>query len=436
MDDVPPVPPISAAERPVFRDRWQRLGLNSLTLSILAHVFFGLIAAYLIVQAIPAKSKQTSAAPPSNPDAPSRALEHKVQMQRKQQTMSAPAAIKRITTTSNTKVALPAMPAMPVLDAAVMPLAMAAMGGTVANLGRWGGGSGGGSGPRLFGLRTGGEGLRGTFYDLKQTRNKTPTSIKDVPAFVHQLDLFLQSGWNESLLSQYFRAPTPLYATQIFVPLIASEQAPKAFGVENEVQPALWMALYKGQVSPPESGTYYFVGGGDNILIVRLRGSIVFDKSWNYHELFGIDRSWRPTAIYDYGYGNTPGGFSRGQPVELKRENFTIWKSYSAMTAEPRTLACSSKNKVSSTRRSTACPSCPFSGLPETLRRRVISRRSSQTNQSGPHAFLSLRQTACSIRSSPRGILPAIWARLVLKQRMPRQISALCSPNLPRLSRQ
>ena len=156
MDDSALVPPTSAAERPVFRSHWQRLGLNSPTLSILAHVFFGLIAAYIIVQTIPAKSKQTFAASPSSPNAPSHALEHKVQMQRKQQTMSAPALVKPITTASNTRVALlamPAMPAMPAMDTAVTPLAMAGMGGTGVGLGMWDGGSGGGKLATVHGRR-------------------------------------------------------------------------------------------------------------------------------------------------------------------------------------------------------------------------------------------------------------------------------------------
>ena len=67
-----------------------------------------MIAAHLIGQTIPAKSKRTFAVPSSSPNAPSHALEHKVQMQRKQQIMSVPAPVKRITTTSNMKVALPA----------------------------------------------------------------------------------------------------------------------------------------------------------------------------------------------------------------------------------------------------------------------------------------------------------------------------------------
>ena len=123
---------------------WRRWGLNFLVISVLAHVLFGLGATYLIVQNIQAKRKQNFAGAPQSPSAATRAVEHKVQMQKKQQTMSAPAAIKRITTTSNARVALPAMPAMPHLDSAITPLAMAGMGGTGVGLSMGGGGGGGG----------------------------------------------------------------------------------------------------------------------------------------------------------------------------------------------------------------------------------------------------------------------------------------------------
>ena len=309
---------------------WRRWGWNFLTFSILAHLLFGMVAAYFIVATIQGKRPQDFQAPgPKGPNAPTRALEHKVQMAKKQSSMSAPVAAKRITTTGLSKVALPSMPAMPKMDAVVMPAAMTGMGGTGMGLGGFGGGAGGGSGGgggggglSLFGLRSGGGGLQGTFYDLKQTRNKTPSAINNVEAFVHQLDQFLQGGWNEGLLSQYFKGPTPLYATQVFVPLIASVEAPRAFGVEQLVQPSLWMALYKGQVSPPETGTYYFVGGGDNILIVRLNGSIVLDKSWNYQQIYGIDRAWKGTGLYDYKFEGAPYGFARGKAMELKAGQF------------------------------------------------------------------------------------------------------------------
>ena len=107
------------------------------------HLLFGAGATYLIVQTFQAKRKPTFAGAPTSAKASQQVLEHKVQMQKKQQTMSAPAAVKRITTTSTAKIALPSVPAMPSLNSAIVPLAMAGMGGTGVGLGM---GTGGGNG--------------------------------------------------------------------------------------------------------------------------------------------------------------------------------------------------------------------------------------------------------------------------------------------------
>ncbi len=290
------------------------------------HVLFALGAAYLIVQTFSARQKTTFASPGST-NSEKHVLEHKVQMQKKQQTMSAPAAMQRITTTAtNAKVTLPPMPVMSALSNQLTPTTMAGMGGSGVGLQMGGGGAQGngdsaGGGLNLFGMQ-GGKGLKGTFYDLKQTPAKTPTHVTKLDAFVHELNAFLLAGWQPGSLNKYFKSPTTLYANQIFVPRISSAAAPKAFGVEKDVEPRYWMALYRGQVSPPESGTYHFVGGGDNILIVRFSGKIVLDRSWNYQSKFGIDASWKAVADYDYKFGHVPGGFAKGQPLELKAGEF------------------------------------------------------------------------------------------------------------------
>ncbi len=329
METRPPVASSPPASLPRVHPwyHWKRLGRNFLIVAILVHVFFGLGAAYLIVQTISARQKTTFAAGPSSANAAKHAIEHKVQMQKKQQTMSAPATIQRITTTAtNAKVVLPQIPAMPAALATLTPVAMAGMGGNGVGLQMGGGGGQGngnssGGGLNLFGIQ-GGKGLKGTFYDLKQTPGKTPTHVTKLDAFVHELNAFLLAGWQPGSLNKYFKSPTALSANQIFVPRIASAAAPKAFGVEKDVEPRYWMALYRGQVSPPESGTYHFVGGGDNILIVRFNGKIVLDRSWNYQSKFGIDASWKAVADYDYKFGHVPGGFAKGQPLELKAGEF------------------------------------------------------------------------------------------------------------------
>ncbi|NJL70283.1 MAG: hypothetical protein HC888_01130 [Candidatus Competibacteraceae bacterium] len=94
------------------------------------------------------------------------------------------------------------------------------------------------------------------------------------------LDEFLSSGWNEAVLNRYFRATRPLYATQIYVPEIKADAAPRAFGVGDIVSPSLWLIHYKGQVSPPRNGTFRFVGYCDDIMSVAVNSKVVLTSGW------------------------------------------------------------------------------------------------------------------------------------------------------------
>ncbi len=115
------------ADRAAARSLWTRLPSSRfLVISILVHVLFGVGAAVYVVQVYQPKRKLTFKGGPPSPNHSERALEHKVQLAKKQSTMSAP-AMKRIFSTGLAKVALPEMPAMPQPDSA--PAKMAGVGG-------------------------------------------------------------------------------------------------------------------------------------------------------------------------------------------------------------------------------------------------------------------------------------------------------------------
>ncbi len=177
------------------------------------------------------------------------------------------------------------------------------------------GASGGLKGPLmpLFGFKEAQPGgtLIGTFYDFKQLR-----SLKPNPDFKGNVDAkldqgasvlayeqvikFVKSGWGTGNLAKYYKAPTPLYATQIFIPMMQASEAPKAYGVEKEVKSKAWMAFYRGKVSPPKDGAYRLVGAADDILIVQIDGRLVLDGSLSIKTGFETDQSGLksyPTAV-------------------------------------------------------------------------------------------------------------------------------------------
>lgn len=118
--------------------------------------------------------------------------------------------------------------------------------------------------------------LIGIFYDLKQTQRREPVPNHG-QRFVHEVDEFLRAGLDEALLNRFFRAARPLYTTQLAMPSMSADAAPKAFGVDDLVKPRCWIVHYKGQVAPPTDGVYRFVGNFDDLLVVAVNRKVVLD---------------------------------------------------------------------------------------------------------------------------------------------------------------
>ena len=296
------------------------MGTSFLLVSILAHLLFGVVAAYLVVQTIQAKRKQAFAGSSQAPNAATRSVEHKVQLQKQRQAMSAPVAAKRITTTSNSKVALPEMPAMPSLNSAISPMALTGMSGPGLGLGTVGGsaggggsGGGGGGGFNIFGVRDlrHGSGLQGTFYDLKQSNTRQPTNMTP-DQYGKILTEFVSGGFNDGLLSRFFKNPSPLYTTQIWIPKINADRGPAAFHLQGIVKPNMWCVLYKGQVVAPESFTFHFVGAGDDVMLVRFNGRLVLERCWY------IRTGWKSVANYKYDFSDIHDGFAKGDEIRVE----------------------------------------------------------------------------------------------------------------------
>lgn len=299
---------------------WKRIDGKFLVISVAAHVLFGVIAAYVIVQTYN-KHKLTFIGSPPSPNPSQRSLEHEVKMAKRKNAMPAPASVKRVVSTGVAKITLPEMPAMPVVNANMPTSSMSGMAGTgfgVSAMSTGGQGGGGGGGMfSVFGVRDSHvNGLVGQFYDLKRTKFRQDSKIsKD--DYANELVRFVKGGWNETLLEKYLKGSRKLYATQIFFPRIDSHEGPKAFGSEYAEPPGLWVALYKGQVSPPENGTYYFVAAGDDVMVVKFNGRVVLDNS-----LYG-QSTVKATDNYKYpNFTYVNNGFQKSLPISVTKGEY------------------------------------------------------------------------------------------------------------------
>lgn len=120
--------------------------------------------------------------------------------------------------------------------------------------------------------------LVGIFYDLKQGHDRKPLAGGN-QLYIRTLDDFVAGGFDDTPLGRFFRATRPLYATRIWMPRMGADAAPEAFGVDSVVSPSLWIVHYKGQISPPKSGTFRFLGTSDDVLIVGINGRVVLNAN-------------------------------------------------------------------------------------------------------------------------------------------------------------
>ncbi len=295
MTAIPPSPTPVAPGKPA-RKRWAAyFGLNSMAVSILLHVLFGVGATYLVVEHFQKKHINFHAA---EPPAQHSETEHKVELAKRNSVDSAPPDLKRIVTTDVSAITLPEPPEVATTDEA-SPSAMAGVDGIMGmGMGSGGTGGNGGGGNPLFGTPSG-DGLVGDFYDMKQTADRQPNSIANnqyeqdhpdgmyphwetLPSTRDELQVLRHYvvNFDDNILQDYFHAPITLFAPQICIPALSAAEAPKAFGVEKLVQPRRWIVVYKARIVPPVTGDFRFIGFGDDYMVVRINDQNVLDACW------------------------------------------------------------------------------------------------------------------------------------------------------------
>ncbi len=121
--------------------------------------------------------------------------------------------------------------------------------------------------------------LRGEFFDLKQNNTGKQIAMSN-GEFCNVLKDFVRSDWNKTKLNTYFKSPVALYSPCFYIPMCNAEEAPKAFQCEKECKPSRWLAIYSGRVRAPKTGSFSFVGAGDDVLVVRVNQKVVLDYGW------------------------------------------------------------------------------------------------------------------------------------------------------------
>jgi hypothetical protein len=139
--------------------------------------------------------------------------------------------------------------------------------------------------------------LEGSLYDFKQKPDGRPIyyDLGDRAEFVDRVVRLQRSNFSESALKRHFRAPNQLFLTHLAVADSPASAGPEFFGAKDSIQPSGWLAHYRGQIRVPKSGSYRFVGMGDDYMGVFLDDRMRLAACWSDIQE-GVAGRWKPTA--------------------------------------------------------------------------------------------------------------------------------------------
>ncbi len=326
-------PPAENGAEPLARPRrtlWQRLGGEGLALSVLLHVLLVLIAIVWVVSTVTdgagKKDPNLFATGAGGGAGGPKAKEYKTKVVPKNVKSLAKTNTRITSKNADSALAISSLPSLsnPLLTAG-------AIGGGASK--GFGGGSGGGIGSgkgagvgggrnfvSMFGARGGAgslDGMIGTFYDIKQSKDLKPTASMSgdgaVPAYRKVVQSFIDGGWSTSRFSGFYRAPDQLVSTQLWIPSQGADAAPKAFGVEKQVKPSRWVVHYRCMIEAPSSMPFRFVGSGDDWLIVRWDRKVALDDGYERVEVGGDNRykDFGQTCTDEFKIDRRPGTLGR-----------------------------------------------------------------------------------------------------------------------------
>jgi len=286
-----------AEQKPAGRiRRWLQAGGGFFVFSLAFHGLLLLCAAVWVVQTVQAKRKLNfSAAPPASGEG-SKQLEYRVQAAKRTASMTPPPSATRIVSSAtNVKVALPEV-ALPTASSVAIPSRMGGMAGNPAAFNPVSAAVAAGPAPTgamsampagvtAFGFKKavvpGMAGMTGVLYYMRRDNlgKEIPENL-DRADYLGRVERLLgnKGKLNEQEAQKYLQFKQQLVSPTILFSAINGESAPKAFGVDQVPgTQQSWVALYRAHVYPDKPGRYRFVGGGNEVLVVRVNGTLVLD---------------------------------------------------------------------------------------------------------------------------------------------------------------
>ena len=123
-----------------------------------------------------------------------------------------------------------------------------------------------------------GNDMRVSYYNMNLRRDGRASPM-DPAGYRLVIADFIQSGFDKSKFTGYYRSPRTLYATTIMIPLASSTIAPASFK-EDLNYSYCWAALYEGSLVCKTNVTFRFWGAADDVLSVAVDGELVLAANY------------------------------------------------------------------------------------------------------------------------------------------------------------
>lgn len=127
-----------------------------------------------------------------------------------------------------------------------------------------------------------GSALSGHFYDFKQDEKgkEIKYDLRNYDEFLSRVKKLQRANFRESAFRNYFKAPDPLFLSQIAIPFGNASEGPIVFGVADKVKPSGWLVHYRGTVVAPRDITFRFAGMGDDYISAFVGGRPKLIAGW------------------------------------------------------------------------------------------------------------------------------------------------------------
>ena len=148
--------------------------------------------------------------------------------------------------------------------------------------------------------------LIGEIIDLKTKLDPSDPNGKGIDIgysphgsdFFDRLKVCEKGNFSDAACSGVRKLPKRVANTHIFIPPQSANNGPRAFGVQDMMEPKGWVAYYKGEIVATEKAKYRFWGYFDDFMMVRINKKVVWEYTWpcDGKRIQGRVSGWTPPA--------------------------------------------------------------------------------------------------------------------------------------------